>query len=212
MALDWNKELSLSTVLDLVRPGSKKNKGGAPDIPSKTTMNLYQVEDTATNVRKLVLGGILGVLVLALILKFGVVDLFMALGQKQEQLAQQEAILAEIGAVSSETDEITKLYEAYEKKYGSGGPDVIAVLDMVERCVVPRAKVTGITLADSILTLSIEDASLETVGDLASDLEKEPLVQSTNVSSASTKAKNDAQGTESTLVVMLKTPEAEKKE
>ena len=201
MALDWNKEISLATIMDLARPG-KGGGQGTGQVPSKTTMNLYQIERAKTNLRTAVLVGVLALVILAAFVKFGVLDPLGTLSAKQAQLERQQELLTKAAAGSEDFAEVKKLYDAYEAQYGSETIDAISVLDMVEQRVMGRATVSKIVLSDNTLTLTIEGVSLQTVGDLASEVEKEPMVQSTNVSSAATQEEG-AENTVSTLVVTL---------
>ncbi|MBR3159481.1 MAG: hypothetical protein IKF14_10325 [Atopobiaceae bacterium] len=209
MALDWNQEVSLATIMDLVRPGQKGKKGGS-GLPSKTTINLYQPEASTMNLRKAVLILVLSLVVLAAFLKFGVLDPLTTLSQKQAQLQQQQELLTKAASATKDYREVQELYNAYVAEYGSGAADAISVLDMVEKRVMGSAKVTGIVLADHTVTLTIEGVSLQTVGDLASDLEKDPMVLSTNVSKAATQNAGTEE-TSSTIVIMLAGAESKEK-
>ncbi|MBR3317870.1 MAG: hypothetical protein IKG21_08675 [Atopobiaceae bacterium] len=215
MALDWNKEISLSTILDLARPGRKKGAGSG-SVPTKTTMNLYQGEQKSGDMRKHVLLAILGVVVALAFVKFGVLDQFDKLARKQAQLAEQQALLDELGGGVENYQEVFELYEAYVKEYGTGKNDVISVLELVEKDVMPAAHVTEIVLAENTLTLNLEGVSLETVGDLAKKLEKNDMVVRTSVTSANTKAVSsqggETQTSTSTIVVALASPATESEE
>ena len=187
--------------MDLVRPGQKGNKGTG-DLPSKTTINLYQPEASGMNLRKAVLTLILVLVVLVAFVKFGVLDPLATLSHKQAQLEQQQELLTKAAASTDGFRDVRDLYDAYVAKYGTGAPDAISVLDLVEKRVKSSAKVKGIVLSGQTLTRTIEGVSLQTVGDLASDLEKDPMVASTNVSKAATQKDSTGQ-TASTLVVTL---------
>ena len=187
--------------MDIARPGKGGDKGSAT-IPTKTTMNLYQPEAKTINLRKAVILLVLALILIGVFVKFGIIDQFAALSQKQAQLEEQQTILIKASGSLEDYREVQELYEAYVAQYGSDTPDAIEVLDMVEKRVMSKATVTGITLSGETLTLTIEGVSLETVGDLASDLEKEPTVEATNVMAATAQS-DDTQKTVSTLVVTL---------
>ena len=193
--------------MDLARPG-KGGRQGTAQVPSKTTMNLYQAERSKTNLRTAVLVGVLILVVMVAFVKFGVFDPLANLSQKQDLLARKQDQLAEAAMGSSDYAEVKELYEAYSTQYGTDVVDAIAVLDMVEGRVMSKATVSNIVLSGNTLTLTIEGVSLQTVGDLASEVEGEPMVTSTNVSSASTKD-DSAENTISTLVVTLVSPSEE---
>lgn len=215
MALDWNKEISLSTILDLARPG-RKGGGGSSGIPTKKTMNLYQGEQKTSDIRKTVLLAIFAAVLVLAGVKFGVLDQFDALAKKQAELSRQQALLDEAGIDTSDYAEVEKLYSAYVAQFGSGSRDVINVLELVEKDVMTTGHVTSIVLDENTLTLQLEGVSLQAMGDLANKLEKNDMVVRTNVSSAGTKQVStkdgDAQDVVSTLVVALANPDAESKE
>ncbi len=202
MALDWKKEISLATILDLVRP----NKGEAKEsgeYPTKTTMNLYQSSKKTTDVRKVVAIGVLLVVAIGVFVKFGVLDQLALLSQKEGELAQQRALIAATQSGSSgDLGAMKEAYDAYLLQYGNGSVDVVSVLDVVDKYVKPRAEVTNIVLADGVLTLTLKDVPLNTVGDIARDLGKQKnLIASVNVSTSSTQ-KTEGQS-ESVIVAKL---------
>lgn len=207
MALDWNKEISLSTILDLARPKSGGSKGSSA-YPTKTTMNLYQGDSSTTDIRKVVLVGVLLAAGIALFVKFGVLDQLALLSQKEGELAQQQALVAAAMSNTQDYDELKEVYEAYLAQYGAGSVDATSVLDLVETHVKGSAAVSNIVLADGVLTLTLNDVSLETVGKLANDLRKQPMVSAVNVSTA-TMQESEGQKTVATLVITLLTTSSE---
>ena len=70
--------------------------------------------------------------------------------------------------------------------------------------------VTSIVLADNTLTLTLYNVPLDTVGNLAKDLETQPMVTRVNVSTATTQ-KAEGQNTVSTLVITLVNTGSEEK-
>lgn len=204
MALDWKQQVTFDSVKKLVKlPGKGGDKGGgSTEYPSKTTMNLYQGDKSTTDVRKVVIVGVLLAVIIVLFVKFGVLDPLDALGRKQAELAQQEASLAAMKEGSSQYQEIKELYEGYMARYGGDQVDAISLLTMIEQLVMPRATVSSIVLADNTLTLTLYNVSLGTAGDIAKALEGQPSVKSVNITTATTQ-NADGQNTISTLVVAL---------
>ncbi len=186
MALDWNKEVSLSTILDLVRPNTKGPKGTS-EFPTKTTMNLYQGDAQTTDIRKVAIVGVLLALGIGLFVKFGVLDQLALLNQKSSELAQQRALITAATSGTTDYGAMKDTYDAYLAQYGPGSIDVVSVLNMVDQRVRPSAEISNIVIADGTLTLTLKGASLETAGRLANEIGKQKtLVSSVNVSTAST--------------------------
>ena len=204
MALDLKKEVNFSELFGKLGRGSHVGSSG---FPSKTTMNLYQGDKETTDIRKVILTGVLLTIGIVVFVKFGVLDQLAMLNKKEGELAEQRALLAASRASAEEFDSIKEAYDAYAARYGEESADAIAVLDMVEQRVMPVTTVTSISLADGTLTLTLYNVSLETVGNLAKDLEGQAMVQSVNVSTATTQ-NAEGQNTVSTLVVNLVTAES----
>jgi len=201
MALDWNKEIHLGSVLSSLGKG-KKSRGGSSAYPTKTTMNLYQGDTQATDVRKVVLTAVLLAVGILVFVKFGVLDQIDLVAQKEAELAAQKQIALSLTQQYGDFDEVKELYDAYQARLGSDAVDVIAVLDMVEKNVKSTADVQAIVMSDGTLTLTLYNVPLDKVGDLAKKLEGQDLVQAVNVSTATTQ-NAEGKNTVSTLVITL---------
>lgn len=202
MALDWNKEISLSTVTDLFGSKKKGQSGGSSGYPSKTTMNLYQSEKSTTDIRKTVVAGVLLLVLIVLFAKFGVIDQLGRVSQKEAELSREQSTLASMKAGSNDYESVKEAYDAYVARYGGGSTDAIALLDMIEQRVMPAATVSSILFSDGTLTITLDNASLDTVGSIAKDLESQPIVSKANVTTAS-KQSSEEQNNVSTLVLTL---------
>lgn len=205
MALDWNKEVSFSSIVNLVTRGKKGEAATTTDYPTKTWMNLYQVESKKTNVRTIVLASVLALLCIVAVVKFGVIDQFAVVHVKEAELERQQQALLEVSSQGAEYTEVRELYEGYQLRYGSGDIDVIDVLDLIERQVKPAAKVSAITFSDTTLTLTLRDVTLDTVGILSQQLRDQDIVESVYVSTAQAegRATGSAEKTSATLVITL---------
>ena len=209
MALNWNQEVSFASIKNLL---TRKKGEDAPvtGYPTKTTMNLYQQDETKVRLSTIVLAGVLGLVVIVAIAKFGIIDPLSVVGAKEAELAHQQQLLAEASEGGAEYDEIAELYEGYQAVFSSSGIDAIAVLDMVEKVVKPKAQVSQITFSDYMLTLTLNDVPLDTVGNLAKEIEKQDMVASVNVSTA-TASKGESKKNVATLVITLVHEEEEAK-
>lgn len=207
MALDWKQEISVKTVLDMV----KKTKGpaaGSTSYPSKRTMNLYQGDQKTVDVRKFVIIGVVLAVLIGLFVKFAVLDQLALLGQKEAELSQQQLDAATINANVQGYAEIKEMYDSYMLRYGEGSTDAIAIMDMVEQQVMSKASVSAMVYSDNTLTLTLYNVSLDMVGNLAKDLESQSMVVAVNVSTATTQ-NAEGNNTVSTLVITLAGTESE---
>jgi len=199
VALNWNQEVSLSSIKNLLTRGKKGADAPTTGYPTKTTMNLYQVDAKTTNLRTLILAGILVLVCVVAVLKFGVFDQLAIVSQKEAELAAQQELLLKVSASGGDYGSVKNMYEGYQLALGTGDVNAIRVLDLVEKQVKPAASVSVITYAGNTLTLTLNNVSLETVGVLAKQLESQEIVSAVNVSTA----QNTEKTTVSTLVVTL---------
>lgn len=178
MALDWNREIKLS---DLT--GSKD----ANEIPSKTTMNLYQPSTSGKKgAGKIVAFSILGVLLLAAVIKFGVVDQFASVRAAEERLSGLQAQVNDLESQLTDYNEILEDYEGYTAQYASTDVDIDSVFELVENAVMPHATVESMDLTGGVLTLRIANVPLNTVGSIVYAVNTYPIARSVNVSTAAT--------------------------
>lgn len=197
MALDWNKEVSF---------GSLKKKSKKAEMPSKTTMNLMVEEAHTFDIRKSWPWIVLLIVIAALFVKFGIVDPYVQVAQKQSELNQQQSLLSDAESKLSGYDALKTEYESYGAFLNSDSTasvDAVAVLDLVDQQIAPSATVTAISLKSNTLTLALANASLETIGNLTDQLRGQPIVSAVSVSTAATSTTN-AQDVTATMVITLK--------
>ena len=208
MALNWNQEVTFSSIKNFITR-KKGEEATVSAYPTKTTMNLYQVDETKVRLSTIILAGVLGLVCVVALVKFGIVDQLTAVGAKQAELARQQQLLLEASAGTADYAEIAELYEGYTTLLNTEGIDAIGVLDLVEKHVKPTAAVSQITFSDYMLTLTLNNISLEQAGVLAKDLESQQMVQTVNVSTATT-TKGEGKSVTATLVITLVHEEEEK--
>jgi hypothetical protein len=198
VALDWNRPIHLSDV-------TRKTSGGS-GYPSKTTMNLAETVTTnETDLRKVIpLAAVLLVAVL-LFVKFGVVDMFGQVTERQAALATEQGRVSAVESKLADYDSVKAEYQGYSSSSSKGEADAVSVLDMVEQQVMPSASVTGITLKDNVLTLTIQNVTLDTVGKLADVLRGQSLVSNVSVATAKTSASSGSNVIATVTVTLVST-------
>lgn len=208
MALDWNKEVSFSSIIAAVQGKNKKDDNASSAYPTKTTMNLYQVQSKTTSLASLVIIVVVAVVGLGVLLKFGVLDPLGTLNQKQSELAAQQELLMTVSSSGSGYAETEQLYLGYLTALGSGDVTATDVLDLIEKNVKSVAKVSVISYASDIVSITVNDVNLETIGHLAQQLESQDKVVQVNVMNAKNKtaANNTA---EATIVITFESSEKE---
>lgn len=208
MALDWNKEVSFSSIIAAVQGKNKKDDNASSAYPTKTTMNLYQVQSKTTSLASLVIIIVVAVVGLGVLLKFGVLDPLGTLNQKQSELASQQELLMAVSSSGSGYSETARLYTGYLTALGSGDVTATDVLNLIEQNVKNVAKVSVISYASDIVSITVNDVNLETIGHLAQQLESQDKVVQVNVMNAKNKtaANNTA---EATIVITFESSEKE---
>ncbi len=196
MALDWNKQISFG------KSAKHTKKAGNTNYPTKTSMNLYVTESTLKLNRVIPVAVVLLVLV-GLFIKFGVVDQYARLQTKEAELSRQQLELTQMENQLVNYDAVLATYQSYSSTGDPDAVDAISVLNLVTAQIMPYANVTNISLNSDVLSLTISGTSLSTVGDLASKLNGQDMVESVSVSTAANNA-NAGTGDVATLTVKLK--------
>ena len=86
---------------------------------------------------------------------------------------------------------------------GSSGVDSPAVLDMIERQVMPLCTVSQVNLKGTELTLTLSNVSLDTVGVIATNLSGQQGVTNVAVATAQTSAEDGSAQVVATVTVSL---------
>jgi hypothetical protein len=202
MAVNLNKQVNLKTIKGLF---SKKDGLSGDDLPSKTTMNMYQplARNGAKSPTTLILLGVLGALVLVAFIKFGVLDQFARVNAARASLEQTQARLSEIESQLVGVDAMEEEYAKYSNNYLNAAVTDDDVLSLTETYVKPYATVSAINLSQGVLTYSLSNTTLDVVGDIASSVNGYPLVESVSVSTAKSDGKTDVSQVTAEMTVVF---------
>ena len=165
-------------------------------------MNLCVSGSQELDLRSAVPVGLLLIVLVALFVKFGVVDQMAQVTEKQSELSQQQAILTADEAKLANYDKVEEEYDGYAVSTNSGSVSAITALDLVDTYVAPSATVSSINLKDNKLTLTLTNVNLDTVGALTTTLQGRPIVSGVTVSTAATSA-TDTQNVVATMIISL---------
>ena len=198
MALELNKEISF---------GKKKgsSKKGNLVYPSKTYINLMPMAAAPKNVGRNIIIGVFLVLFVVAFVKFGVIDFYGRVNDKQAELTTQQQSLSAVQSKLSSYESVVEEFEGYEvASLASAGVVMNAVdaLNLVDQCVRPYADVSALSLKNDTLLLNLTNTSLDNLGQLSSALESRPEVKGVTVSTASSKQDSEG-GTSATVTVTL---------
>ena len=204
MAVNLNKQINFKDIKGIF---SKKEGLSESDLPSKTTMNMYQplARNGAKNPTTLILLGVLGALLLVAFIKFGVLDQFARVNAARASLEQTQARLNELESSLVGMDVKEEEFAKYSNNYLNAVVTVDDVLSLTETYVKPYATVSAINLSQGVLTYSLSNTTLDVVGDIASKVNEFPLAQSVSVSTAKTEDKADASQVTAEMTVVFVT-------
>lgn len=184
MALDWSKEISFS--------GLRKRTPRQKDVyPEKTYMNLVVSDKKSIDLGRTIPLAIILVIVVALIVKFGILDVYGRVGVKQAELSTEKQALSTMTAAIADYDAVLAEYEGYASASIAGDEvtvQAVDALDLVDRFVSPSARVASVALSGNTLSLSLTNVSLDGVGRLVSSLYEQKIVENVSVSTAATQA------------------------
>ncbi|HAM15957.1 MAG TPA: hypothetical protein DCP91_08910 [Eggerthellaceae bacterium] len=198
MALDWSKEISFSGLKN--RPAKQKT-----EYPSKTYMNLMVVDKRTIDVRKAVPTAIILAIVVALVVKFGILDFYGRVDAKHAELASQQQSLNALRSELTNYDAVLEEYEGYESISASEeglSVDAVEALGLVDRYVAPSARVASISLSGDTMSLNLADVTLDGVGQLVSVLYEQAIVKNVSVSTAATQ-QTASPGVVATMTITL---------
>lgn len=193
MALDWNRKVEI---------GGRSRKS-ANEYPSKSSMNLMVPDEHGMELRKAVPLGIGLFLAVLLFVKFGIVDQYAQVAAAQSQLTEQQVLVSQYQAQLADYDSVKTDYQGYSAASSSGNVNAITVLNMVEQQVMPSASVTTVNLKDNVLTLTLSNVSLDTVGTLQKSLKSQSIVSDVSVSTATT-SESASSNVIATMTITLK--------
>jgi type II secretory pathway component PulM len=195
MAIDWKREVSFDFL--------KKRGGGSSDYPTKRTMNLYVSERAESDRKRVLIVGIILLVVVVLFVHFAVMGPLMRVAEKERELSDARAGLAPIAQQVKDYDSVLAEYEKYTPVSSSSGVDSPAVLDMIERQVMPLCTVSQVNLKGTELTLTLSNVSLDTVGVIATNLSGQQGVTNVAVATAHTSAEDGSAQVVATVTVSL---------
>ena len=183
-------------------------------LPTKTTINLAKRESRRKDVLTLTIGGVLILLLAGSVAKFGVIDQLDRLSRAEHSYNQVHSqYLSTLQAVE-DYPEVEERYRTYSRSWMNAGDqnglvrvDRLQVLDLVQRCMMPRGQVDSLSLRDSILVVSMSGMNLRQISDMVELIRAEPIVESAALNLASTERDSKEALLDFTLTIALQPKE-----
>ena len=174
----------------------KAPKKAAIVAPSKKTMNFVH-HQSSFNPKKVIPIVLIVLIVAAVFLKFGVLDMLDKKAAAQAELDQKLQQLALVEAKLEGYDELAMEYGRYS--YGWMNDTEVNmvsrmdVLNLIERKISPKATIDNFAVNNNVLTLNIHGITLEEASRMVKSLEAAKLVESASVYNAVAEAAEEAQ-------------------
>lgn len=173
----------------------KAPKKAAIVAPSKKTMNFVH-HQSSFNPKKVIPIVLIVLIVAAVFLKFGVLDMLDKKAAAQADLDQKQQQLALVEAKLEGYDELAMEYGRYS--YGWMNDTEVNmvsrmdVLNLIEKKISPKATIDNFAVNNNVLTLNIHGITLEEASRMVKSLEAAELVESASVYNAVAEAAEEA--------------------
>lgn len=170
--------------------GKKARKPARRSLPVKRSLNLATTGEKPINVMVALPALVLILVGAVLIGKFAVLDRLAEVARAEAQLNTMQQ---ELDAKYEELKQFGELTDEYAHYTYSGmtqeemaRTDRVAVLDLIQRVVLPQAWVTSWSVKSNILTLDITRGNLQEINLMSQQLIAEPLVNFCTITTAAT--------------------------
>lgn len=169
--------------------------------PEKRTMSFVQDKSTSSGRKRLIIG-IVFVVVLLAVLKFGVLDRWQVAWQAKKDYLEMETQVELVEAAAAEYDEVQAKYRQYDLSLipaeESEMQDRMELIKTIERCLSGKADLSSININGREISITVVNSSLRKVSDIVQRLKKADMDQVTVLNSW----KESTNGTTSANIAM----------
>lgn len=159
--------------------------------PVKTTLNLMVIERSSAQLKRYLPYIILYAVILAAFTKFGVADRIASVGRAEGMANDAESRLAAVNEQLTDYDEVKEEYTRYfSEALGADSEvmplDVMEVLSLVEKHLMPKTNISSLKFAADSVTMELTDTGLDLASDLYAELTALPQVAAVSLYTANT--------------------------
>lgn len=199
--IDFKKPLSLK------KPkGLADKKIGREKFPEKTSINLIIKEKGLADPKYQIIVFAIFLVILAVFVKFMVVDLVMDSMKAQSEYQSTKDTIAELRDKNSDYEAVRAEYSHYGNGYLNDEERAErnrqSMMNLIDSDVLSKASITGIDISGNIAKVTVTGVSLNTVSAIVDILEKESTVSFVTVATAGTT--DSTSNVTSTLTVNFK--------
>lgn len=180
-----------------------------PKYPVKQTINLAIQKKNRLKTSIQLGSFVLFLLVLSVFVKFAVIDRLNAVIAAERQYMETQNQIELLQEKTKEYDEVLKAYRIYTNAFYSESEaaelDRLDIISFVESCVLNKADIRNITIANSILTIALENTNLPSVSEIVAAIEEdERAVYVTVTTAANGDNLNQNKTVSANIVIRLK--------
>ena len=182
--------------------------------PAKKTINMMNCGLPAQTAKILSIGLVAIAILVALVVKVGVIDQFGRLSDAENAYNEVHAQNIALDEKIKDYDEVSIQYRAYSKNFLSGDEegtvrvDRQKVLDLIEAKMMSRGEVLTISISDNTAVVNMSGMNLEQISRMNTALEKSPIVKEVSLKIAQTEQNRQASVLNFTVTIHLQAEEA----
>ncbi|HHT25550.1 MAG TPA: hypothetical protein GXZ76_08590 [Clostridiaceae bacterium] len=168
--------------------GNKINKHISSKLPSKKSMNLYQIEITDNSWQRVIPYAILIIVIVAAFIKLGVFQRMSHLNQLSKQVSEDQLMLDELNKAIEGYDDLKTEYMRYTDNYmlEEEGTlvDRMSIIGLIADNVSNIGEIKSYSIADNTVSLEVIVNTLDDVRVIGKQLETVDWVGSITVNTA----------------------------
>ena len=205
--MDLKKEISFKDLKAL-------KAGKAAQYPTKRSVNLAKRDTNNQDIKTLVIGVILIIILCFLVVKFGISDQYARLSAAESEYAQVHTQYVDMQNSLKNYAQVEQKYHTYSRDWmtNSESTDVTVdrteVLDLIEQSLMSYGDINSFKVNANVVSVSMSGMNLSEISTMFSNLQAQPLVESANLNIASTQ-KSSTEALEFSITITLASQDEE---
>lgn len=186
------KKIALDTKIDFkgFNKGKKKEKAGDTEYTTRSSINLARKERDEGARKKVIIIGVVALVVVLLVVKFGVIDQYAKLHEAQAEYDAVHQQNVEMQAQLENYDEVQVEYRSYSMDWMTPDSnryvsvDRQTVLDLIEKVIMPKGTVNSFEISKNIVEIRMSNMTLKEISQMFDAIEQSPYVVSVALNGA----------------------------
>lgn len=205
--MDLKKEISFKDLKAL-------KAGKAAQYPTKRSVNLAKRDTNNQDIKTLVIGVILIIILCFLVVKFGISDQYARLSAAESEYAQVHTQYVDMQNSLKNYAQVEQEYHTYSRDWmtNSESTDVTVdrteVLDLIEQSLMSYGDINSFKVNANVVSVSMSGMNLSEISTMFSNLQAQSLVESANLNIASTQ-KSSTEALEFSITITLASQDEE---